>query len=282
MQWFVPTFYGDIKVTKVDAKTSKMEIVDATPEERRAIEALSTGMRSKRWLEDKDTLTAWLASGGTTPIEVLVKAPVEKVSTALASALKPSKKLVSAVKFSNGRIEEVTESTFKVKTPPPPPAPNAMNKAEPSAASPSSTVATTGPTVPSETPPAAVIAAIEPKAATTVAKPERGCPPPDFSPARLRARRVLMEFLTPEQREDFEKFNRFVTFGGTTGHRYMLTSRVARDELQRYQRTLFDLDDQVPLCVHDWDVPPEEELHALNILVQLPGYEAYLRHLETP
>jgi len=110
--------------------------------------------------------------------------------------------------------------------------------------------------------------------------PTRGCPAPDFRSAELKARVVLETFLTDEQREDFQRYNRFVSVGATTGHRYMITSRHARDELSQWQRTLYDLDDRIPLCVHDWGVPAAEEMLALHVLVQLPEYETYLRYLE--
>lgn len=239
LQWFLPTYHGDVKVEATGAKTCKVIVQEATREERIALAALEKHALSKKWVEP----------GTTFGPNTLVKAPVEKVALLLAKALKPTKKIVSAVKFSNGKIEEVTEQTFKVAA----------------ASSPTS---------------AGSFTSSEPEKATSVVQPVRGCPPPDFSPARLRAWNVLNAFLTPEQQEDLAKYNRFVTTGGTTGQRYMITSRTARDELQKYQRSLFSLDEKRAYCVHDWDVPPEEEMHALNILIQLPGYEAYLRHLE--
>jgi hypothetical protein len=173
------------------------------------------------------------------------------VAALIAKALKPGKKLVSAVRFVDGRIEEVHEGTFvDAKRP----------------------VYESRPNTPAPTP--------EPVRATTVAAPTRGCPAPDFAPATLRARDVLMSFLTEAQRDDFLRHNRFITFGATTGHRYMVTSRYAPEQLVRYGgRSLYDLDDGYPVCTHDWDVPAEEEMHALNLLVQLPGYESWIRTL---
>lgn len=243
MQWFIPTFYGDIKVEKVDPKTCKVLVQEATTEEKKALAYLEKEALSKRWVP----------KGTTFGVNTLVNAPTEKVATLLAKALKPGKKVVHAVKFSNGKIEEVTESTFKVS--PPSPAKDATSA-----------------------PPAPPLS--EPVKATSVAAPTKGCPPPDFSPARLRAWEHLNAFLTTEQQEDLAKYNRFVAIGGTTGHRYMITSRTARDQLRLYQRSLFDLDEGRSYCVHDWDVPPEEEMHALNVLISLPGHEGYCRFLE--
>jgi hypothetical protein len=110
----------------------------------------------------------------------------------------------------------------------------------------------------------------------SVAAPTRGCPAPDFTSADLRAKRVLREFLEPGQVSDFNRYNKFVSQGVTTGNLYMITSRHARSELAQYARTLFDLDRRVPLCVHDWDVPAAEEMLALHVLLRLPGWENYL------
>lgn len=241
-----------MKVETVDAKTCKVIVQDATPEERRALDALEKKAKSNRWIPKDQSLG----------VNTILRAPTEKVALVLAKALKPGKRVVNAVRFSNGKIEEVTESTFKVASP---------TSSETSSATSSTPLAQ---------PALASALATEPKVATSVAAPTRGCPPPDFSPARLRAWNLLAAFLSPEQREDLERYNRFVTIGGTTGHRYMITSRTARDELRTFQRSLYDLDEKRAYCVHDWDVPPEEEMHALNILVQLPGYEGYLRFLE--
>jgi len=115
--------------------------------------------------------------------------------------------------------------------------------------------------------------------ATAVAVPTKGCPAPDFARAELRARDVLESFLTEDQREDFRKHNRFISRGATTGRRYMITSRHARDSLAMFQRSLFDLDYGFPICVHDWSVPAAEEMLSLHVLLQLPGWESYLTGL---
>jgi hypothetical protein len=116
--------------------------------------------------------------------------------------------------------------------------------------------------------------------ATTVAKPTQGCPAPNFPAAELRAREVLFAFLTPEQQDDFNERNAFISTGAATGHRYVITSRHAKDELAVRRRQLYDLDDGHPFCVHDYAVPAAEEMLALHLMLQLPQHEPYLRHLE--
>lgn len=241
MLWMIPSFFGDIRVVSTSPTTCKVLVEQATEQEQQALKTLHKEALKKKWLPASST-----DFGAVTELQ----APIEKVSKLIAKALKPGKRLVSAVKFANGKMEEVTESSLKA------------------------TASTAASSASTPTP-----AKAEPTLATTVAAPVRGCPAPDFSPARLRAREVLTAFLTPAQREDFERYDRFIAVGATTGHRYMITSRHARDQLANYQRSLFDLDEKKPLCVHDWDVPPEEEMHAIHILTQLPGWERFLRTL---
>jgi hypothetical protein len=194
-----------------------------------------------------------------------LNAPISEVQKVLSKALKPGRKQVSAVRFQDGKIEEVTQATIGL-------------------------IDTTGESVPPEMPyrertPAEPEDKLDkpvpkkPTAAVTVAQPTVGCPAPDFEASDVRATRVLSAFLDVQQREDFARYQRFVVTGADSGHRYMLTSRLARAELYTFHRTLFDLDEQVPLCVHDWDVPAAEELLALAILIRLPGHERYVRSI---
>lgn len=119
----------------------------------------------------------------------------------------------------------------------------------------------------------------EPEKATTVAAPTRGCPAPDFVKAEIRASAVLEQFLTERQRDDFRAYNRFVAVGADTGHHYMVTSRHARDSLAQYQRSLYDLDEDRPICVHDWTIPAAEEMLTLSTLLQLSGWERWMLNL---
>jgi len=124
------------------------------------------------------------------------------------------------------------------------------------------------------------VASSEGLVGVTVAAPRLGCPEPVLAAAELRAREVLFAFLAPEQQESFLQHNAFISQGVGTGHRYMITSRHARGRLAHHRRQLFDLDEERPFCVHDYMVPAAEEMLALHVLLQLPAWERYLRHLE--
>ena len=114
--------------------------------------------------------------------------------------------------------------------------------------------------------------------AVTVARPVNGCPMPDFPAADVRASRVLETFLTEEQIRDYRKEGAFVTRGADTGRRYLICNRESPEvmRLRMVGRQLYDLDRREPICVHDWAVPPPEEMLALHLCLSLPGRESEL------
>jgi hypothetical protein len=229
-------------------------VTKVTSSERTALaklreKALASSWGSTPWASPEqfiplDSPTYIEATGG---VEVVLAAKLSTVRNFLARQLKPTRKLVNAVVFKDDTMAEATFSEPgegpEPEVPPPPRAPS--------------------PT---------------PRAGVTVANPTQGCPPPDFDHAEIRAAIVLEHFLTPGQIEDFREYNRFVSVGADTGHRYMLTSRLRRDQLRSHGgRSLFDLDEHRAYCVHDWTIPAAEELLSLHVLLSLPGRESYLR-----
>lgn len=114
-----------------------------------------------------------------------------------------------------------------------------------------------------------------PKAVVTVAAPVKGCPMPDSPEADIRASRVLESFLAPAQRSNYLSTGAFVTRGADTDRRYMVANRERPGIMARQMayRQLFDLDNSVPICVHDWSVPPPEEMLALLLCLSIPGRE---------
>ncbi len=246
--WYIPSFYGDIRVEPTGPESCKVIAENLSVQETAALDRLRKTATKKGWLAATEKLD-WT---GTTK----VGAPIDKVAGVIARALKPDRKVVSAVKFSDGTIEEIRTADFDDTRP----------KDE----------ANGGPYREAVTPDK-IIPAKKPKAATTVAAPTRGCPFPDFEPAEIKARRVLTAFLDPGQLEDFRRYNRFLSIGQTTGHRYLITSRHANDELALRRSVLYDVDNSRSICTHDWDVPAAEEMLALHIYLQIPGGERFLR-----
>jgi hypothetical protein len=164
---------------------------------------------------------------------------------------------VSAVLFTNGRVEQVTEATLQIID----------AAAETGTAS---SAASHDEPKPEEKK--------KPKAAVTVAQPVLGCPAPEFDDVEIRATRVLRTFLSPQQVADFERRQQFVAAGVDTGHRYLLTSRHSKHGLSLgHARSLYDIDEGRALCVHDWEVPAAEEILGLFMHLSLPGLERYVR-----
>lgn len=244
--WFIPSFYGDIQLRATSETTCDLIPTEITRAERDALLSLEAHGQKEEWIGAEEMVSM--------SQKTALKAPIDEAAKFLAKALKPGRTIISAVKYKNGEMEEIRSTASPVSEPSKP------SKARDT----TSTVDRS---------------AKEPDAAVSVATPVRGCPAPDFSQSELRAQRVLVNFLTPEQVADFRTYQKFISVGQTTGNRYMITSRHARDQLAQYQRTLYDLDRQMPICTHDWDVPAAEEMLALHVLLQLPGWETYLNEV---
>lgn len=226
--WYLPTLYGDIRLTAQGKKT-EIEWDQLSPSERQALTAIGAKFK----VDTSESLG-----------KILVDRPIEKVESILVKAMKNGRKLLSAVVFKNGKVEEVhrsEEGARPYQTPAPPP----------------------------DSPP---------KAAVTVAQPTMSCPVPEFERAEVRANRVLRAFLTPAQLEDFERTQQFLVEGVDSGHRYILTSRQApKAVLDRVGgRSVFDVTRGHAVCVHDWTVPASEELLGLSLFLQMQGRERYV------
>jgi len=251
LRHYVPSFFGDVSLTATGPKSCVLVAERLTIVERGALEALTKTAIKRGWCQEGTDLARLSKTD--------LAAPLGRVSSLLASALKPGRTLVTAVRFRDGRMEEMQEAPYADDRASPPPDEQATSpqQAEPDML----------PVVPPET-----------AEAVTVAKPFRGCPAPDFAAYDVKATRVLNTFLNADQREDFARFNRFVTMGADTGHRYMITSRHNRDALAQFHRQMYDLDDRQEFCVHDdTTVPAAEELLGLHVCLSLPGWETVLR-----
>jgi hypothetical protein len=234
--WYIPSFFGDIRLTSTGESTCDVITTNLTSKEKGALTKLQLFAEKKKWIPKETNLI--------TNATFAFAAPIDQVAKKLAQLLKPDRSLITAVKFANGVMEELRGTS------------------EPSTTSTDDTKASSPPP--------------EPVAAATVAAPVRGCPPPDFPQAEIRAQEVLRTFLTADQVADFETHQKFISIGHMTGNRYMVTSRFARGPLVEYTRSLYDLDRKLPICVHDWTIPPAEEMLTLHLLLQLPGWEKFL------
>lgn len=270
--WYFPSNYGDIRLEDVGGgKGTKVIWFRLTALEAQAMKSLRKaslhGRRKWATAEDWDNLGDNIfETDVASEIHLELKAPLGKVADQLTRVLRPERATVHVMRIGQGKIEEVRTSDFvdDVSDADADAGGKEDSPFRKEAKEDSKALAKTG---------SDDIAKV-----TTVKKPVRGCPAPSFEQVRLRATRVLRAFLSPEQVEDFEQYQQFVTVGADTGHQYMLTSRNAPDDLSRYGgRCVFDLDENRAYCVHDWDIPAEEELLTLHCLLSLPGYETWAR-----
>ena len=280
--WYLPTFHGDIRLEAKERSTILIAN-ELTPTEMAAMRelrkrAISPPPFRRPWATAVDFPaldTEFYRTGREQRVEL--KTSIATVQAFLAPKLKPGRALLGAVRFSDGEVREIFKTepkkveTYRQTAGELPPAKDddeviegVFEEPEPKAKK----------TKPAKEKPAEK----EPAAAATVAAPVLGCPAPDFPQADVRANRVLDAFLTEQQRQDWKSRGQIVTVGADTGHRYMLTSRERRDMLERFGgRSLFDLDAQIPVCTHDWDVPAAEEILALLLFVSLPTREKHVR-----
>ena len=261
MTWYLPSFYGDIRLESTGKQETKVTVYGLSPQEKLAMTALLREAEKQRvvgpcWNPSASRLLD-LDSIAEQTLEL--KAPISKVQKLLQKQLKPNREQVSVVRFGGGKMQEMTERVLEAID-------------QDTSDTEGSKSVLTGSSAPSLPPKKS-----EPVVATTVASPQLGCPAPDFVQAEVRAAAVLRAFLTPEQLEDFLKEQAFVATGVDTGKNYVITSRHARTKLAQTTRSLFCLDESMPYCVHDWEVPAAEEMLSLLVHLSIPTKEMYLR-----
>lgn len=277
--WYFPSNYGDIRLERAGDRQTKLIYFKLTPAELAAMKELrKTSVGRRKWATDEDWKNIQPRDFQTGEAEervITLNGSITAVGGFLRKRLRPDRETVTAIRIGDGKIEELRDRAYDVGEEEER-APDATIAAD--AADPDGEPANEEDTALAKTGTDAVAKADAPAKAATVKKPVVGCPAPTFDQIKLRATRVLRAFLTPQQVVDFERHQRFVTTGADTGHRYMLTSRNAPDQLRHFgARCVFDLDENRSYCVHDWHVPAEEELLTLHVLLSLPGHETWAR-----
>lgn len=277
--WYFPSAFGDIRLEQAEGSSSVTRVIfySLTPREAEALEGLRK--KSLHWRRKWATQEDWdrvrtegaFKVGDRTEHHILLKADLQAIAPILNKELNPDRRTLHVMRIGQGKIEEIREEKFA--------APESEVEARQEAVAQDANAQAryaaeqkkkeeAGAPHRKEANLPAVIPKTAPAKAVTVKEPIRGCPPPDFAAITRRATRVLKAFLTPVQISDYEKHQRFIVRGADTGHRYMLTSRNAPDQLACYgSRTVYDMTEGRAYCVHDWDVPAEEELLSLAMLL---------------
>jgi len=299
--WLIPSLYGDVRL-EADRTVEGMEATilvaqNLSPTEEAAMEILRRRAIAEPrkfwplrigkipWATAEDFRPIVEKTYRETEVKVRLRAPIAAVAAVLGRAMKPGRRIVSVVKFADGRIEEIHGAATTVTS-----AATAMTTALALPAKTEKEIVKT------EKKKDSIVKKVVVEVAATVAAPTIGCPAPDFGKSEVRARRVLLTFLDDRQKEDLQKTGRFVTKGQDTGRRYLLSLRDGPEGLMRTGgRGVYDLDASSsprcglnprdvsfhggPLCVHDWTVPPSEEVLAIHLMLSLPGRESLMRRL---
>jgi len=268
-RWYFPSWNGDLRLEAdgEDADKTRLYIEKPTLDEVRIVNLIGAECLKEKWLAEWEEFKA--PEKGLfrrKSSSILIGAPLEKVGPVVTAIMRPGPAVLTAIKFSNGRVETTSGSTAELQ---------AL----------AATAYRGGPEkealAVSEDDKAALALAKKkdekPTAAATVKRPTPSCPqcmPGSIDPAR----EVLLAFLTPEEHESWAKSRTIVVEGGLTGHRYMLAHRHTK-QAQQFGRCCFDLDTQCVVHFHDWSVPPEEEILAAKLILE--HREPWLRNEAT-
>jgi hypothetical protein len=245
MKVFLPSWNGDFRL-EADGEWCKLVLADPTAHELQLVGEFLRKAEKKHWITaapPKDQ------PHDGKKLEVSVAASLGKASKLLISVARPIDRTLTAVRFSDGKMEVVEGASAK-----------ALDKAE----------ELIGKAQETEKPG-------EPAAAASVKRPTPSCPS-CMQGAVKPASEVLLSFLTDDEHSDWSRKRAIVVEGGLTGHRYLLAHRNS-DVAGRIGRICFDLDDQVVIHFHDWSVPPEEEVLAAKVI--LAHREHWLRNEAT-
>jgi len=241
VKWFLPSWNGDFRVEQNpnNSKISVLTMHEPTLAEQGALKVLGERFVKRKWCESS---VLWNPEGKKEQ-HVDLGAPLSSVATEMAKQLKGGKQTLSAVRYSNGKVETV-EGTEA----------NLERFAQEVESSPE-----------------------DPKAGVTVKRPTPCCPQ-CFEGAVDPATEVLLSFLTPEQHEQWAAERTLICYGGRTGYRYLLAHRhtpVAR----RMGKICCDVDNGIVVHFHDHSVPPEEEVLAAKLCLE--HRESWLRNEAT-
>lgn len=255
-KWYFPSYTGDFRLIasevssyreQADGSTCVLEIVDPAPHELPVLEAFLADAREKKWTPIKKIATTEV--DGKNRQEILLAATIGEAGRLLYGHVRPADRTITGIRSTGGKIEVFeTADLAKVE--------EALN-------------------------PDAVVAAPEAKkdekVAVTVKRPTPSCP--QCVPGAIsRASEVLMDFLTPGERQTWNDNRYVVAEGGLTHHRYVLAHRHSPIAAQ-IGRICFDLDDDIVIHFHDNSVPPEEEVLAAKLILE--HREPWLRNEAT-
>ena len=222
--WAIPSWNGDFRLVAGENEgTSKLLIMAPTPHEVKLLNSFLSKAHKKKWTSDllsdddiNETRT------------IILKAPLTKTGPLLVRATKPADRTLTAVSFTDGRLEVAETGMLETLVA------KAENDKEAKAVS--------------------------------VARPTPCCPKCEVGSV-APARDVLLSFLTAQEHIDWADHRAIMVRGGLSGHRYLLAHRKS-PTAARLGKICYDLDDHCVLHFHASDVPPEEEVLAAKIILE--------------
>ena len=249
MKVYLPSWNGDFRLSAVNEDRSSLVLNDPTPQERIIVGSFLTLAAKKGWWTSEAPPKKEGEPYEGKPKEIMINAHIAIASKALIGLSRPKDRTLTAVKFSDGKMEVVEGATSKsleaIK--------ETLEKAKKA-----------------ETKEKEAVAA-------SVKRPTPCCPqclPGAIGPAS----EVLLSFLSPDQHEQWARERAILVDGHLSGHRYVIAHRHS-DTAQKIGRVCYDVDDERVVHFHDWSVPPEEEVLAAKLILE--HAEPWLRNEAT-
>lgn len=262
MRWFIPSWHGDLRLEPFGSDTI-LTIERPTPHERQVLGAMIVVFREEGWVSKHDADRLTKIAGGRRfwgKPTIRLEAPFEIVGPRTAKMFRPGNAVLTAVRFSDGKIVtssgNVAELEALVREPTDKPETYRESAAE-------------GAPKPKPAPKKEAIA--------TVPRPTPSCP--DCIPGSVDpARECLLAFLTEEQHREWARERSITVEGQLTGARYRIGHRHSLFA-QANGRICRDLDEQLTVHFHATFLPPEEEVLAAKLILE--HREPWLRNEAT-
>ena len=249
MKVYLPSWNGDMRLTARPGVegTSLLMLTKPTPQELLVVGEFMRLAAKKKWWHGTPPSKGEPYRGES--MDLAIDAPLAKASKALISIARPKDRTLTAVKFSDGKLEVVEGATAQSLAA----LEGAIDRAK---------------------------ASEDPKKeakAASVKRPTPCCPQCQLG-AIGPASEVLLSFLSPEQHEQWSKERAILVEGHLSGHHYIIAHRHS-ETARRIGRICFDTDDGEVVHFHDWSVPPEEEVLAAKLVME--HAEPWLRNEAT-
>jgi hypothetical protein len=251
MKVYLPSWNGDMRLTsELDANGSVLSLIKPTPQERVIVGEFLRAASKKKWWTNVAPPPKGEPYESRAEEKIEIHAPIAMASKLLIGISRPKDRTLTAVKFTDGKMEVVEGATSKSLEVIEKAIERAKKEEDPKK---------------------------EEAKAASVKRPTPCCPqcmPGAIGPAS----EVLLSFLSPEQHEQWSRERAILVQGHLSGHRYVIAHR--NSELaQKVGRICFDVDDEKVVHFHDWSVPPEEEVLSAKLIME--HAEPWLRNEAT-